>query len=197
MIDPGKTVTTSNVAESAGADSGRRILSAILFGLAFGFLLQKGGVGKYHILMGQLLLQDFTVVKVMLTAIVVGMIGIFTLHRLAKVNLHIKPTRIGANVIGGLIFGAGFALIGYCPGTVAAALGQGNYDALFAMAGLVLGSWIFAEFSTWIKGTVEKWGDLGKVLLPDLLHVPRTAFTIGLAVALTTVILVLERFTVR
>ena len=197
MIDPGKTVTTSNVAESAGADSGRRILSAILFGLAFGFLLQKGGVGKYHILMGQLLLQDFTVVKVMLTAIVVGMIGIFTLHRFAKVNLHIKPTRIGANVIGGLVFGAGFALIGYCPGTVAAALGQGNYDALFAMAGLVLGSWIFAEFSTGIKGTVEKWGDLGKVLLPDLLHVPRTAFTIGLAVALTTVILVLERFTVR
>lgn len=197
MIDPGKTVKTSSVSETASVDSGRRILSGILFGLAFGFLLQKGGVGKYHILMGQLLLQDFTVMKVMLTAIVVGMIGIFTLHRFAKVNLHIKPTRIGANVIGGLIFGGGFALIGYCPGTVAAALGQGNYDALFAMAGLVLGSWIFAEFSTWIKGTVEKWGDLGKVLLPDLLHVPRTAFTIGLAVALTTVILVLERFTVR
>lgn len=197
MIDPGKSVTTSNVAETATTDRGRRILGAILFGLAFGFLLQKGGVGKYHILMGQLLLQDFTVVKVMLTAIVVGMIGIFTLHRFAKVNLHIKPTRIGSNIIGGLIFGAGFALIGYCPGTVAAALGQGNYDALFAMAGLVLGSWIFAECSTWIKGTVEKWGDLGKVLLPDLLHVSRTAFTIGLAVALTTVILVLERFTVR
>ena len=155
MINPGKSVTTSNVAETATADRGRRILGAILFGLAFGFLLQKGGVGKYHILMGQLLLQDFTVVKVMLTAIVVGMIGIFTLHRFAKVNLHIKPTRIGSNIIGGLIFGAGFALIGYCPGTVAAALGQGNYDALFAMAGLIAGSYLYAQFSKPLKSSIR------------------------------------------
>ena len=62
MIDPGKTVKTSSVAEPPAVESGRRILSAILFGLAFGFLLQTGGVGKYHILIGQLLLQDFTVV---------------------------------------------------------------------------------------------------------------------------------------
>jgi uncharacterized protein len=64
------------------------------------------------VLVGQLLLQDFTVAKVMLTAIVVGMAGVFTLHHFGKVNLHLKPTRIGANVIGGLVFGAGFALLG-------------------------------------------------------------------------------------
>ena len=167
------------------------------FGLAFGFLLQKGGVGKFNILIGQLLLQDWTVAKIMLTAIVVGMVGIFALHHFAKVNLHLKPTRIGANIIGGLLFGAGFALMGYCPGTAAAALGQGSWDALFGMAGLVAGSWIFAELSGWIKRTVETWGDLGKVLLPDLLRLPRTAFAIGLAVALITLILVLERFTIR
>lgn len=173
--------------------SATTLLTAVLFGLAFGFLLQKGGVGKFHVLIGQLLLQDWTVAKIMLTAIVVGMIGIFTLHRFGKINLHLKPTRIGANVIGGLLFGAGFALLGYCPGTVAVALGQGSWDALFGMIGLVAGSWIFAEFSGVLKRTVEQWGDLGKVLLPDLLHIPRGPFVVGAVVVLTLGLFVLQR----
>ncbi len=144
-----------------------KLLAGVVFGLVFGFLLQKGGVGKFNILIGQLLFQDFTVAKIMLTAIVVGMVGVFVLHHFAKVNLHVKPTRIGSNIIGGVFFGAGFALMGYCPGTAAAALGQGRWDALFGMLGLVAGSWIFAEFSAYLKKTVERWGDLGKVLLPD------------------------------
>ena len=72
------------------------ILAGIAFGFMFGFLLQKGGVGTYHILIGQLLFQDWTVVKIMLTAIVVGMVGIFTLHHFAKVNLHTKPTKLAS-----------------------------------------------------------------------------------------------------
>ena len=120
-----------------------KLVAGVIFGLAFGFLLQKGGVGKFNVLIGQLLLQDWTVAKIMLTAIVVGMIGVFTLHHFAKVNLHLKPTRIGSNIIGGLLFGAGFALMGYCPGTAAAALGQGSWDALFGMAGLSRG---FVDF---------------------------------------------------
>jgi hypothetical protein len=171
-----------------------QLIAGTVFGLAFGFLLQKGGVGKYPVLLGQLLLQDWTVAKIMLSAIVVGMVGFFTLHRFGQVNLHIKPTRIGANIIGGLFFGAGFALMGYCPGTAAAALGQGNWDALFGIAGLIAGSWIFAELSGWTKRTVETWGDLGKVLIPDLLHVRRTVFVVGFAVALAALLLLLHRF---
>jgi len=197
MIDPGKAVKTSSVAETPPVESGRRLLGAVIFGLAFGFLLQKGGVGKYHILIGQLLLQDFTVVKVMLTAILVGMVGIFTLHRFAKVNLHLKPTRIGPNIIGGLIFGVGFAVIGYCPGTVAAALGQGNLDGLFAMTGLMLGSFIYAEASKRLKGSVEKWGEKGKLLLPEALHVSRAVFIPLFAVFLIAVLVGLARFTGR
>ncbi|MEX2607630.1 MAG: YeeE/YedE thiosulfate transporter family protein [Kiritimatiellia bacterium] len=174
-----------------------KILTGVLFGLVFGFLLQKGGVGKYNVLIGQLLLQDFTVLKIMLSAIVVGMIGVFTLHYFGKVELHLKPTRIGANAIGGLIFGAGFALLGYCPGTAAAALGQGSWDALFGMAGLVAGSWIFAEASGWSKRTIETRGDFGKVTIPDLLHLPVKGVVIGMAAALITVLLLLARFTVR
>lgn len=197
MIDPGKAVKQSTEKPVPPVASAPKLLAGVVFGLAFGFLLQKGGVGKFNILIGQLLLQDFTVAKVMLTAIIVGMLGIFTLHHFAKVNLDIKPTKIGANIIGGLLFGAGFALLGYCPGTAAAALGQGSWDALFGMAGLVAGSWIFAELSGWTERTIEKWGDLGKVLLPDLLHLPRGVFVVGLVVTLSAIVVLLERFTTR
>lgn len=175
----------------------RRLAAAALFGLAFGFLLQKGGVGKYHVLIGQLLLQDFTVVKVMLTAILVGMVGIFTLHRQGLVELAVKPTRLGANIIGGLVFGAGFGLIGYCPGTIAAALGQGSLDSLFAMAGLVAGSYLYAEASRALQGSVEKWGDKGPLTLPQLLRVPRKFFLPAFAATLGLVLFALARLTVR
>jgi len=192
MIDPGKAVKTSSEQPSPVASPGK-LLGGIIFGLAFGFLLQKGGVGKYHILLGQLLLQDWTVVKIMMTAVIVGMVGIFVLHHYAKVNLHIQPTKLGPNIIGGLVFGAGFAFMGYCPGTGAAALGQGSWDALFGMAGLVAGSWLYAGLSGTLKKTVDKWGALGKLTLPDVLGLPRGALVVALAVLFTVALLALER----
>ncbi len=192
MIDPGKAVKETS-APPQGAVSGGKLISAVVFGLAFGFLLQKGGVGKYNVLLGQLLLQDFTVVKIMMTAVVVGMVGIFSLHHFAKVNLHLRPTKIGAQIIGGTLFGAGFALIAYCPGTGAAALGQGSWDVLFGMAGLVAGSYLYAEMSGWLKRTVETWGDKGKVVLADLAHVPRLPFAYAVALLLGVGLYFLER----
>ena len=197
MIDPDNTVTKSMEKPAPSVAATPRLIAGAIFGLAFGFLLQKGGVGNYHVLIGQLLLQDWTVAKIMLTAIVVGMIGVFTLHHFAKVNLHIKPTRIGSNIIGGLLFGVGFALTGYCPGTAAAALGQGCWDAIFGIAGLIAGSWMFAELSGWTKRTIENWGDFGKVLLPELLHMPRGVFVVGFAAALTALLVLLHQFTTR
>jgi hypothetical protein len=192
MIDPGKAVKQSTERPVPLVAAAPKLLAGVIFGLVFGFLLQKGGVGKFNVLIGQLLLQDWTVAKIMLTAIVVGMIGVFTLHHFAKVNLHIKPTRIGSNIIGGLLFGAGFALIGYCPGTGAAALGQGSWDALFGIAGLIAGSYLYAELSGWLKQTVEKWGDKGKLTLPDLLHVPRGACVVVTLLALGGTLYLLE-----
>jgi hypothetical protein len=196
MIDPGKAVTQSKKKPPPVA-AFPKLITGALSGLVFGFLLQKGGVGKFNVLIGQLLLQDWTVAKIMLSAIVVGMIGVFPLHHFAKVNLHIKPTRIGANVIGGLVFGAGFALTGYCPGTAAAALGQGSWDTIFGMAGLIAGSWIFAELSGWTQRTIEQWGDLGKVQLSDLLPLPRGVFVVGFAWVLTAILMLLRQFTPR
>jgi uncharacterized protein len=170
-----------------------RVLQAVLFGLIFGFLLQKGGVAKYHILIGVLLFQDFTVIKVMMTAVIVGMLGLFLLRRLGQVELKIKPTRYGAQILGGLIFGAGFACSGYCPGTGAAALGQMNWDAIFTVVGMILGSYLFAESSAWLSRTVQTWGDRGKLLLPDLVRGRRAAVVLSFALLLILGLAVLER----
>lgn len=171
----------------------QQLMLGLVFGVIFGFLLQKGGVAKYHILIGVLLLEDFTVIEVMLSAVIVGMLGIFAMHRVGMVELQIKPTRYGANIIGGLLFGVGFGLAGYCPGTSAAAFGQGNFDALAAMIGLIAGSFVFAELSRWLSRTVESWGDRGELMLPDALHVPRAVFIPVFGLLLVMALLVLDR----
>lgn len=156
------------------SDAPKQLILGLFFGIIFGVLLQKGGVAKYEVLLGALLLTDFTVMKVILSAILVGMIGIFGMHALGLVKLHLKPTKYAANVIGGLVFGAGFALLGYCPGTGAAALGQGNLDAVAGIAGLLAGSYLFAEWSRKLGANVLTWGDRGCITLPGLVGV-RTA----------------------
>jgi len=174
-----------------------QLLLGILFGVIFGFLLQKGGVAKYHVLMGALLLKDFTVMKVMLTAIIVGSVGIFSLHAWGLVKLNFKPTRYAANSIGGLIFGVGFGLLGYCPGTGAAALGQGNWDVLAGIVGLILGSYVFAEFSGVFSKTINTWGDRGKLTLPELVPMNRTPFLLIWVPVIILVLLAVDRFTTR
>lgn len=172
----------------------KKLLQGTILGFIFGFLLQKGGVAKYHVLEGQLLLTDFTVVKVMLSAIFVAMIGIFVLHKNEKIQLHIKPTNVGSNVIGGLIFGVGFAFAGYCPGTGAAALGEGSISALIFMAGLVVGSYFFAEASGFLKKTIETWGNKGKITLHTLLRVNNGLFVVLFSIALFAVLVLLRNF---
>lgn len=184
-------------APTSQSSTGKQLALGLLFGLAFGFLLQKGGVAKYHILIGVLLLEDFTVVKVMLSAIVVGMIGVFALYSMGLVKLHIKPTRYAANILGGLLFGVGFALLSYCPGTGAAALGQGNFDALAGILGLMAGSYLYAESSALLGRTVLKWGDRGKLLLPEVVGVSTATFVVILASLLVGVLVALDRVTTR
>lgn len=163
------------------SDAPRQLVLGFFFGIVFGFLLQKGGVAKYDVLLGALLLTDFTVMKIMLSAILVGMIGIYGMHALGLVKLHLKPTKYAANVIGGLVFGAGFALIGYCPGTGAAALGQGNLDAVPGIAGLLAGSYLYAELSGKLSKNVLAWGDRGCIQLPGLLGVRTLPFLVVFA----------------
>lgn len=141
-------------------------------GILFGFLLQKGGVTRYDIIIGQLLLTDFTVVKIMFSAVVTGMIGVHLLRSLGLARLHPKPGSFGASVIGGLIFGVGFALLGYCPGTLAGAVGQGSLDALFGgFVGTLIGAGLFAEFYPKLEKAILNKGYFGEITWPQLLKV--------------------------
>ena len=191
------SATETGVKADAEGSPAKQLVLGLFFGILFGFLLQKGGVAKFHVLIGMLLLEDFTVIKVMLTAIVVGMVGIFTMNSLGLVKMHIKPTRYAANILGGLLFGVGFAFLSYCPGTGAAALGQGNFDALAGVFGLLTGSYLYAEASGVLGRTVEKWGDHGKLTLPDLLRVSVPLFIPLFVLLLIIVLVVLERVTSR
>lgn len=178
-------------------DGSQRLMLGLLFGLIFGFLLQKGGVAKYHVLMGQLLLVDFTVVKVMMSAVIVGMIGIHFMHRRGMVELHLKPTRYLSNMLGGLLFGVGFGLAAYCPGTGAAALGQGNFDAIVMIIGMFFGSYLFALSSGWISRNLHPVGDKGKLTLHDLISADRTIVVLSSAIILAVVLTAIEMVTVR
>ncbi|ARO88117.1 YeeE/YedE family protein [Nitrosospira lacus] len=184
----------SNKPSREKANGPGQLLLGLIFGIVFGFLLQKGGVAKYEVLLGALLMTDFTVMKIMLTAIAVGMIGIFSLHGLGFVQLHVKPTRYAANIIGGLVFGIGFALLGYCPGTGAAALGQGNYDAIAGMMGLLAGSYLYAELSGYLDSTILKWGNRGRIMLPDLMGVRLAVFIICFVPLLALILFGMERY---
>jgi hypothetical protein len=161
----------------------------LLVGIIFGFLLQKGGVSDYDVIIGQLLLTDFTVLKIMLSAVVVGMMGIHALKGLGCVALHPKSGSIGGSLIGGLIFGVGFAILGYCPGTVAAAVGQGSLDALAGgVVGILIGCGLFAAFYPWLDKSILHWGEFGELTFPQLLKVNSWAIIIPLITALLLLI---------
>jgi uncharacterized protein len=155
-----------------GAKTNTQLFFGLLFGIIFGFLLQKGGATSYDVILGQLLLEDFTVLKIMLSAVLTGMIGLYILKGLGKVTLIPKPGSFGMSAIGGLIFGIGFAVLGYCPGTIAGAVGDGHLDAAIGgVAGILLGSGLFAALYPRLARGILKKGYFGTVTLPELFKV--------------------------
>lgn len=167
-----------------------QLVLGLVSGIVFGFLLQKGGVTSYDVITGQLLLSDFTVVKVMLSAVLVGMIGVYALKGVGAVHLHCRSGSVGATVIGGLIFGAGFALLGYCPGTAAGAAGTGALDAVIGMTGIVIGAAAFARLYPSLDRVILHRGAFPVDTIPELLGI-RPAVVVVLVAVLITGILAL------
>ena len=143
----------------------------LVTGILFGFFLQKARVIRYDKQIGALRFLDMTIVKFMLTSILVGMIGVYLLLDLGLVKLSVKSTVLGGNILGGLIFGLGWGLLGYCPGTSAGALGEGRWDAVWGILGMLVGAALFAESYPALKKTVLTWGDFGKITLPQILGI--------------------------
>jgi uncharacterized membrane protein YedE/YeeE len=140
-------------------------------GVVFGFLLQKGRVLRFDKQLGAMLLKDMTILKFMMSAIMVGMVGILILSDAGLIKLGHKAMNVGAVLVGGGLFGAGWAVMGFCPGTSVGALGEGRWHAIFAIAGMIVGAAVYAELYPFFKSTVLSWQDYGKIGLPDALGV--------------------------
>lgn len=147
------------------------LLTGLSFGLIFGLALQKAGVGNYDVIMATLTLQNMLVLKVMMTAVVVGAIGVYFMFSMGWVSLCTIDASLGRTVLGGLIFGIGFGLLGYCPGTAATAISEGRLDALFGgVLGMLAGSFLFAQAHPGLK-RVMSFGYIGDKTLWQLLRV--------------------------
>ncbi len=143
---------------------------AVLIGFCFGLLLERAGFGNPRKLTAIFYFRDFAVLKVMFTAIVVCMLGmlyfsIFGWLDLGKV--YLLPTYIWPQIVGGLALGVGFIMGGYCPTTSVVASVSGKLDGLVFLAGMVIGSLIFAELFPVLEG-FYKAGDMGPVRLSDV-----------------------------
>ena len=132
-------------------------------GFLFGLFLQYAKVNTYNTISGMAVLKDFTVAKTIAAAIGIGAIGLSLAIGLGYAAFHIKPFLAGSVIIGGLLFGIGMAILGYCPGTLPVSLGQGSVDALIGILGGLAASILYTLLSPAIHGALGP--DLGKIAL--------------------------------
>ncbi|MDA3924698.1 MAG: YeeE/YedE thiosulfate transporter family protein [Kiritimatiellae bacterium] len=137
-------------------------------GVIFGFLLQKAEVLRFEKQVGFLLLRDVTILKFMLSAILVGAIGIYACHDLGLIELKIKVTTLAPLVTGGVLFGVGWAIAGYCPGTSLGAIGEGRIHAIWVVLGMLTGAALYAEVYPHLSRKFMKLYDYGKITVPDI-----------------------------
>lgn len=157
---------------------------ALPLGIIFGVLLHRGGVANYNVIVNQFRFRDFTVLKVMLTAIIVGGIGVLILKTSGHAQYHIKPANMLGVVLGATLFGVGMVLYGYCPGTGVAAMATGSLHAMVGFGGMLVGGVLYALSFTWVETHIQSVAALGKVRLPEITGVPDWGwFAILIAIA--------------
>jgi uncharacterized membrane protein YedE/YeeE len=148
--------------------------AAIAIGMAFGWALERAGLGSARKLTGQFYLTDLTVFKVMFSAIVVAMLGAFWLGKSGILDLsrvYVPETYLLPQLAGGAIFGAGFVIGGLCPGTSCVAAASGRGDGAAVMAGMFCGVLITGLAFAWLRQFYESTAR-GSWTLPQLLHLP-------------------------
>ena len=150
------------------------LVVAFVIGIGFGFFLERAGFGSAKKLTSQFYLDDLAVFKVMFTAIVTAMLGVFYLSWLGIMDLSLVdlvPTNLGPQIVGGLVLGFGFVIGGYCPGTSMVAAVTGRIDGLVFILGVMAGVLGFGEAFPLLRRFYES-GDLGKLTLPQAFHLP-------------------------
>ena len=169
------------------------VLIGLATGIAFGFALEKSRVFEPGIIVGQMQLRSFIMLKVFLAAVITGLVVLAVLNGIFGVPLQLKPLLLRADIVGGLILGAGIALAGACPGTSMAQLGAGYKDAWFIVLGAIFGAMAYGYFYEPIIALLPEKGD--KISFNQLLGLPFWTVALALAAALVIFLIVLERFT--
>ena len=153
---------------------GASLVVALVIGIAFGWVLEQSGMGSAKKLAGQFYLRDLTVFKVMFTAILTAMLGVFWLGWLGFVDvsrIYVPETFLIPQLVGGIVFGAGFAVAGLCPGTSCVSAATGRLDGLAVMAGMFAGvsgtGVLFERIAVFYASTPR-----GALTLPDLVGLP-------------------------
>jgi hypothetical protein len=157
------------------------LIVAFVIGIGFGFFLERAGFGSAKKLTAQFYLTDMAVFKVMFTAIVTAMLGLFYLAWIGLVDLslvYVSPTYLLPQAAGGLLLGIGFVIGGYCPGTSCVAAATGRLDGVVFLAGIVAGIFAFGELYPLLKGFYSS-TPMGSITLPGILGISQ-----GLAVFL-------------
>ncbi len=139
------------------------MIKVILAGIIFGFILQQTRVNTFNKIAGFAILKDMLVPKLLLTAIGVGSFLLFLEIQLGMASLHIKPFILIGIVVGGILFGIGMAILGYCPGTLIVSIGEGALDAFVGLIGGLLGGWLFTLIFPGIQNLLGP--NLGKINL--------------------------------
>ena len=148
------------------------LLFALLTGIAFGMFLEKAGFGNARKLVQQFYNTDMAMFKVLFSAIITAMLGIYWLSYLGVLDItqiYINATFIWPQVLGGIIFGFGFVLSGLCPGTSCVAVFTGKLDGLAVFAGMFTGLFLYAEMEPMLKGAIS-FSSIGDISLYELLH---------------------------
>ena len=162
---------------SGTLDTPAAFLASLLIGIAFGVALEQAGFGSSRRIAGIFYFRDMTVLKVMFTAVVVAMLGISYAKVFGWVtleNVYFLHTIYGAQIVGGLIFGAGFAMSGWCPGTGAVGLASGKVDALVFLLGAVGGSMLYNAVYPLLDPITT--GDRGIIFAYDSLGISEASF---------------------
>ena len=143
---------------------------AVGIGFLFGFVLERAGFGDARNLTAIFYFRDMRVLRVMFSAIVTCLVGLIVMKWLGLfdysllLQYSLLPTYLWPQIIGGLMFGVGFAVGGYCPGTAAVGVVSGKLDAVIYLLGMIFGIWVFAAgFPIW--GALYESGALGRITL--------------------------------
>ena len=148
------------------------LILAFVIGIAFGIALERGGFGRATILAAQFYFTNMRVLKVMFTAIVTAMLGLFYLSVIGFLDLsliYLTTTNILPQVVGGLIAGVGFVIGGYCPGTSMVAVATGKIDAVIYVLGMMFGIFVFGEMFPMIENFFNS-TNMGSVTLPSFFN---------------------------